>query len=89
VVECTDLSFACLIINCNSTHEILKTFPRTRKCSKLSGEFYDVRLCESRNQMLQAQLRLAHIKDGEKEISHICAEYIDVLNYPVTSWQQR
>jgi hypothetical protein len=32
-----------------------------------------------RNQILQAQLRLAHIKEGEEEIMQICAEYMDVF----------
>ena len=32
-----------------------------------------------RNKKLQAQLQLAHIRDGEEEIRQICAEYIDVF----------
>ena len=32
--------------------------------------------------MLQAQLRLAHIKEGEEGIRQICAEYVDVFKLP-------
>ena len=32
--------------------------------------------------MLQSQLRLAHIKEGEEEIRQICAEYMDVFKLP-------
>ena len=32
--------------------------------------------------MLQAQLRLAHIKEGEEGIRQICAEYVDVFKSP-------
>jgi hypothetical protein len=35
-----------------------------------------------RNQILQAQLRLVHKKEGEDEISHICAEYMNVFKLP-------
>ena len=35
-----------------------------------------------RNQLLQAQLRLAHLKEGEREIRQICAEYVDVFKLP-------
>jgi hypothetical protein len=32
-----------------------------------------------RNQLLQAQLRLSHVKEGEAEIRQICAEFIEVF----------
>jgi hypothetical protein len=32
--------------------------------------------------VLQSQLRLAHIKEGEKEIRQICPEYTDVFKLP-------
>jgi hypothetical protein len=32
--------------------------------------------------LLQEQLRLAHVKEGEQEIRHICAEYVDVFKLP-------
>jgi len=32
--------------------------------------------------MLQSQLRLAHIKEGEEEIRQICAEYMHVFKLP-------
>ena len=35
-----------------------------------------------RNQVLQAQLRLAQVKEGEQEIRQICAEYVDVFKLP-------
>jgi hypothetical protein len=84
VVECKDYSFLCLIINLNSTNETLSKFPRTQELPKLSGRFQDATKKEShtRNQMLQAQLQLAHVKEGEEEIRQICAEYIDVFKLP-------
>lgn len=42
-VEYVDFSFICFIINCNSTDEILMTFPRTQQLSKISGRFHDVK----------------------------------------------
>jgi hypothetical protein len=35
-----------------------------------------------RNKILQAQLRLAHIKEGEEQIRQIYAEYVDVFKLP-------
>jgi hypothetical protein len=32
--------------------------------------------------LLQEQLKLTHIKEGEQEIKRICAEYVDVLKFP-------
>ena len=54
----------------NSTDETLKKFPKTQELLKLSGRFHNATNKEShtRNQILQAQLRLAHIKEGEEEI---------------------
>jgi hypothetical protein len=59
VVECVDSSFICVIINCNSTDEILKKFPQTQELSKLSGRFLDAkkRELQARNRVLQARLR--------------------------------
>jgi len=37
----------------------------------------------ARNQVLQAQLRLAHVKEGEQEIRQICAKYVDVFRLPI------
>jgi len=34
---------------------------------------------QARNQVLQAQLRLAHVKEGEQQIRRICAECVDVF----------
>ena len=84
IVECVDSSFICLIMNCNSTEEILKKFPQTQELLKLSGRFCDVKKREMqvRNQVLQAQLRLPHIKGGEQEIRQICAECMDVFKLP-------
>ena len=67
VVECKDSSFLCSIINLNSTDETLKKFRRTQELSKLSDSFQDATNKEShtRKQMLQSQLRLAHIKGEE------------------------
>ena len=81
VVECKASSFVCLIINLNSTEEILRKCPRTQEVPKLSGKFQDATNKEShtRNQILQAQLQLAHNKEGEEEIRQICAEYTDVF----------
>jgi len=84
VVECKDSSFLCLIINLNFTDETLKKFPRTQELLQLSGRFQDETNKEShsRNMILQAQLRLAHIKEGKEEIRQICAEYMDVFKLP-------
>ena len=84
VVECKDFSFLCLIINLNSTDETLKKFPLTQVLPKPSGRFQDATSKEShtRKQMLQSQLRLTHIKEGEEEIRQICAEYMDVFKLP-------
>ena len=81
VVECKDSSFFCLVLNLNSTDETLKKFPRTQSLPKLTGKFQDATNTSShaRNQILQTQLRLAHVKDGEEEIRQICAEYMDVF----------
>jgi hypothetical protein len=75
VVECKDISFLCLILNLNSTEESLKKFPRTqhRLQEATNNESH------TRNKILQAQLRLAHVKEGELEIRQICAEYMDVF----------
>jgi hypothetical protein len=83
VVECVDSSFICLLINCNPTDEVLKILPQTQKLPKLSGKFAEISQKEqqARNRLLQAQLRLAHLNEGEQEIRHICTEYADVLNY--------
>ena len=72
------------IINLNSTDETLKKFPITQGLPKLSRRFQDSTSKEShtRKQMLQSQLRLAHIKEGEEEIRQICAEYMDVFKLP-------
>jgi hypothetical protein len=35
-----------------------------------------------RNNVLQSQLRRAHVKEGEQEIRKICAEYSDVFKLP-------
>jgi len=47
---------------------VLKTLPQTQELSKHSGKFVEPNKNESniRNQSLQAQLRLAHVKEGEK-----------------------
>ena len=81
IVECIN-SFICLIINCNSTDESLRNFPQTQEFSKLSGEFSYTRDWETRNQVLQMQLRLAHVKEGGHEIRQICANYMDVFKLP-------
>ena len=69
-VEFKDSSFLCLIINLNYTDETLEKFPKTQELPKLSGRFHDATNKESHtiNQILQAQLRLAHIKENEEEI---------------------
>ena len=41
MVECVDSSFICLVINCNSTDEILTNFLQTQELPKLSGRFHD------------------------------------------------
>ena len=43
VVECVDSSFICVIINCNSTDEILKKFLQTQELCKLSSRFLDAK----------------------------------------------
>jgi hypothetical protein len=63
VVECVDFSFNCLVIHCNSTDQMLKRFPRTHELPKFSGQFLDAKGKElhAQIQVLQAQLRLAHV----------------------------
>jgi hypothetical protein len=70
VVECVINSFICLVINCNTTDKLLRKFPRTQELPKLSGKFLNAKGKElhARNQVLQAQLRLAHVKEGEQEL---------------------
>ena len=48
---------------------------------KLSGRFREATKNEShtRNQILQSQLRLAHVKEGKEDIRQICAECMDVF----------
>jgi len=82
IVECVNYSSICLLINCNPTEVTLKNFPHTQEFSKLSGMFSDISVSETRNQVLQAQLRLAHVKEGEYEIRKICADYMDVFKLP-------
>jgi hypothetical protein len=84
VVECKDSSILCVVLNLNPTDETLKKFPRTQGLPKLTGKFQDATNTSShaRNQILQTQLRLAHVKEGEEEIRHICAEYMDVFKLP-------
>ena len=50
----------------------------------INGKFQDATnsCSHARNQILQTQLRFAHVKDGEEEIRHICAEYMDVFKLP-------
>jgi hypothetical protein len=37
---------------------------------------------QAQNQVLQEQLRLAHVKEGKQEIRQICAENMDVFKLP-------
>lgn len=84
VVECVDNAFLCLLINLNPTEQALKHFPHTQELPKLTVQFQGAERCEfnKRNQTLQTQLRLAHIKEGKEEIRQICTEYIDVFKLP-------
>jgi hypothetical protein len=68
VVECKDASFLCFIANLNSTDQILRQLPQTQDLPKLSGRSQKATNMDlhSRNQLLQTQLRLAHIKEGEE-----------------------
>jgi hypothetical protein len=54
---------------------MLRKFPRTQELPKLSGKFRNAKGKElhARNQVLQAQLRLEHVKEGEQELRQICA----------------
>jgi len=67
-VKCVDNSFLCLLINLKSTVQTLKHFPQTEELPKLRAQFHTVEKYElnKRNQALEAQLRLAHIKEGEE-----------------------
>jgi cytochrome P450 len=73
-----------LVINCNPTDEVLKTRPQTQELPKLTGKFLETNKGEHhvRNQLLQTQLRLAHLKEGEQKIRQICAEYVDDFKLP-------
>lgn len=84
IVECVDCSFLCLIANCNPTEKMLEKFPQTQELPKLRGKFVTEikKQTYSRDQVLQAQLRLAHVKEGEDEIRQICTDYIDVFKLP-------
>jgi hypothetical protein len=84
VVECADASFVCLVINCNPIEKTFHAFPQVQELPKRSGKFVETSRREhnARNQTLQSQLRLAHLKEGEQEIRRICAEYVDVFKLP-------
>ena len=84
IVDCKNASFLCLIVNCNSTEVPLEKFPRTQALPKLSGRFRVAtnQGAHARNHLLQTQLRLAHVKEGEEEIRQICNEYMDVFKLP-------
>jgi hypothetical protein len=71
------------VINCNPTDEVLKTLPQTQELPKLSGKFVETNKREHhvRNQLLQMQLQLAQLKEGEQE-RQICTAYIDVFKLP-------
>ena len=68
VADCVDNSLLCLLINLNPTDQTLKHFPQTQKLPKLSGQFENVENCElsKRSQILQIQLRLAHVKKRKR-----------------------
>ena len=72
------------MINLNSTEQRLKHLPQTQEFPKLSGQYKGTEKHELNkwSQTLQAQLRLAHIKEGEEEIRQICTELIDVFKLP-------
>jgi len=72
-VECKDSSFPCLLINLSSTEQRLKHFLQTQELPKLSGQYQGVekRELNKRGQTLQAQLRMAHIKEREEEIRFV------------------
>jgi hypothetical protein len=84
IVDCADSSFTCLIINCNPTNETLKTFPKLQEMPKLNSKFTEASKREenTRIQLLQTQLRLAHLKEGEQDIRQICGEYVDIFKLP-------
>jgi hypothetical protein len=84
LVECVDNSFLCLLVNLNPTKQILKHFPKTQVLPKCSGQFQSIGNQEvnKRNQALQSQLGLSHVKEGEEEIRQICTEYMDVFKLP-------
>jgi len=72
------------MINLNSTEQKLKHLPQIQELPKLSSQYKGTEEQElnKRSQTLQAQLRLAHIKEGEEEIRQICTEFIDVFKLP-------
>ena len=59
-------------------------YPQTQALPKRSGRFQEVHRNNThlRNQLLQTQLRLAHVKEGDLEIRQICAEYTEVFKLP-------
>jgi hypothetical protein len=65
----------------NSKEQTLEHFPQTQELPKLNGQFQNAEnfKCKARNQALQTQLRLAHLKEGEEEIRQFCAEYMDIF----------
>jgi hypothetical protein len=79
--------FIRLVINCNQTDKILRKFHRTQELPTLS-KFLNAKGKELHawNQVLEAQLRLAHVKEGEQELRQICAEYSDVFKLPGDRW---
>jgi hypothetical protein len=83
MVECVDNSFLCLLVNLNSTEEMLKHFPQTQELPKLSEQFQNVEKYELNKwiQALQTHLRLAHIKEGEEKISRFVQNICTCLNY--------
>jgi hypothetical protein len=83
VVECTANLFLCLLVNLNHKEQTLRHFPKTQKLPKL-WSVLDYRKVQHKlkNHILQTVLRLAHIKEGEKDVRQICKEYMYVFKLP-------
>jgi hypothetical protein len=72
------------VANLNPTEQSLRYFSQTQELRKLSCQFNKVAKPEvaKRGQILQNQLRLAHIKEGKEDIKQICTEYMYVFKLP-------
>ena len=83
ITQCKDNTFVCLLVNTSDREVEIKHLPKLEPCPKLQ-----ICVTENKNdidkriQVLQQNLRLSHVKEGELELRQICSEYNDVFKLP-------